>query len=92
MSCWLLQSFFFEVGPHRLCNTHYSTDLVVAVPTKDIQQCASTDREEEDAKLINMDLNNTGFSIVQKSVLQMFSGGGYTLGNFCEPSWIHSVF
>lgn len=48
-----------------------ATDLQVAVTCQNKLQCASKDREEEDSKLVNMNVNITGFKILDKSALQI---------------------
>lgn len=48
-----------------------ATDLQVAVTCQNRLQCASKDREEEDSKLVNMNVNITGFKILDKSALQI---------------------
>ncbi len=43
--------------------SHYSTDLQVEVTGQDMQQCTNKDKEEEDCKLVNVHVNNTGLKV-----------------------------
>lgn len=47
-------------------------DLQGAVTCRDMQQCANKDVEEEDNKLVNMDVINAGFKTLKNSPLQTF--------------------
>lgn len=43
---------------------YYSTDQQVGVTLQDLLQCAGKGSEEEDVKLVNMDLNKAVFNIL----------------------------
>lgn len=43
---------------------YYSTDQQVGVTLRDLLQCAGKGSEEEDVKLVNMDLNKAVFNIL----------------------------
>ncbi len=66
-----------------LAVSHYSTDLQVAVTRQDMLQCANKGREEEDCRLVNMDVNNAGFNMLLKSAfLQIFYEEGNAFDMF----------
>lgn len=45
--------------------SHYSTDQQVAVTCQDILQYASKGREEEECKIVHLDVNNTEFKLYE---------------------------
>ncbi len=65
--------------------SHYSTDLQVAITHRDMLPCTNKDRKEEYCKIVNMEVNNAGFKILQKSALQMFYYEGNVLDTFVRP-------
>ncbi len=67
---------------------HYSTDLQVFKMGQEIQQCANKNGEEEDCKLINMDVNNIGLKMFKKLSFQTFYEGGNVFNSLqLPPSW-----
>ncbi len=55
--------------------SHYSTDQQVAVIHQDIRQCISKGREQEDCKLVHMDVSYAGFKILIYLLYKRFLGG-----------------
>ena len=75
---WLWSCFSQSGTPFYRCTflpmvSHHSSDPLVVVTCQDMQQCASTGREEDEGcKLVNMDVNHAWFKILEVETLSLF--------------------